>query len=169
MENSLFFSYFTKFSSSSYWLFGCSATSDEISFSEKSFSARALKQVLLCSGCLIMFIGAKHEAFLARQEVKGDFLQSWRTRSNTSCLHRPLNFLFSSAEICDFSKISLVAALRSTNSSCKWYFILGSHFLVNLFNSMPVLSRASFLNISCNSSDIYLCNRLFVTCILEYY
>ena len=69
----------------------------------------------------------------------------------------------------DFSKISLVAALRSTNSSCKWYFILGSHFLVNLFNSMPVLSRASFLNISCNSSDIYLCNRLFVTCVLEYY
>ena len=79
---------------SSYRFFAWSATSDEIFFSEKSLSVRALKQMLHCSGCLIIFIGAKHETFLTRQKFKGDFLQNSRTRSNTNYLHRPLNFLF---------------------------------------------------------------------------
>ena len=78
----------------------------------KSLPAWALKQVLLSYGCLIMFIGAKHEAFLTRQKFKGDFLWNSKTRCNTSCLQ---NFLFISAEICAYSKRSLVAATRSTN------------------------------------------------------
>ena len=104
LQSSSFFSYFTKFSSSSYWFFACSATSDVIFFSEKSLSARALKRMLLCSGCPIVFIGAKHEAFLARQKFMGDFLRNSRTRSNPSCLHRPLNFFFLSAETVLFLK-----------------------------------------------------------------
>ena len=98
LQNSSFFSFFTKFSSSSYWFFACSATSDVIFFSEKSLSARALKRMLLCSALF------KHEAFLTRQKFMGDFLRNSRTKSNPSCLHRPLNFFFLSAETVLFLK-----------------------------------------------------------------
>ena len=112
----------------------------------KSLSVRALKRILLCSGFLITFIGARHETFLTRQKFTGNFLQNLRTRFNTSCLHRPLNFLFLSAEICAFSKRFLVAASKSTNSSSKWCFVLVSHSF-NLFIGVSDLSRASFRNI----------------------
>ena len=107
--------------------------------------------MLLCFGCLIIFIGAKHKAFLTRQKFKGDFLRNSRTRSKTNCLYRLFNFLFLSAEVCGFFKRSLAAAPRSTNPSSKWCFVLISYFLFNLFNGVSALSRASFRNIRGNS------------------
>ena len=47
---------------------------------------------------------------------------------------------------------SQIAAPRSTKPSSKWCFVLVSHFLLNLFNGVSALSRASFQNMRCNSS-----------------